>query len=89
MRVYRAVWWRIFHAPDSSQWKNILTLVELLFSLPVSNGKLERVFSQMNVVKTNKRSLLTNESLDDLLVISTDSVPLKHFNPMAVSTYGG
>ena len=24
---------------------------------------------------------LTNESLDDLLVISTDSVPLKHFNP--------
>ena len=67
---YRAVWWRIFNAPTASEWSNVLTLIELLFSLPASNGKLERIFSQMNVIKTNKslkRSLLSNESLDDLL----------------------
>lgn len=46
---------------------NILVLAELLFSLPTSNGKLERVFSQLNVIKTEKRTLLSNESLDDLL----------------------
>ena len=80
---YRAVWWRIFHAPTASEWSNIRILVELLFSLPASNGKLERVFSQMNVIKTNKRSLLSNESLDDLLLLSTDSVPLKEFCPDA------
>ncbi len=62
------------------EWTNIRTLVELLFSLPASNGKLERVFSQMNVIKTNKRSLLTN---DDLLLLSVDSVPLKDFCPDA------
>lgn len=53
----------------------------LLLSLPASNAKLERVFSQLNVVKTNKRTSLTNESLDDLLLLTSDSVPLKDFCP--------
>ena len=38
---YCAAWWRIFHAPNHSDWSNLLSLVSLLFSLPVSNGKLE------------------------------------------------
>ena len=57
---YHAVWWRIFNAPSSSEWANSLILVELLFSLPASNGKIERVFSQRNVIKTNKRASLSN-----------------------------
>ena len=28
---YHSVWWRLFNAPDSSQWTNVLTLVCLLF----------------------------------------------------------
>ena len=81
MLDYRAVWWRLFNAPSSSEWSNALILVELLLSLPASNGKLEQVFSQLNVIKTNKRTSLTNESLDDLLLLSSDCVPLKDFNP--------
>lgn len=78
---YRAVCWRLFNAPSLSEWSNDLTLVELLLSLPASNGKLERVFSQLNVVKTNKRTSLTNESLDDLLLLTSYTVPLKNFCP--------
>ncbi len=77
---YRAVWWRLFHAPAASEWASALTLAELLLSLPASNGKLERVFSQVNVIKSNKRSLLSNEAIDDLLMVTTDGVPLKDFN---------
>ena len=40
---YRAVWWRLFHSPNSSSWPNALALCRLLFTLPVSNGKLERI----------------------------------------------
>ena len=79
MMDYRAVWWRIFNAPSSSEWANSLILVKLLFSLPASIGKLERVFSQLNVLKTNKRTSLSNESLDHLLLLTTDGIPLKHF----------
>ena len=78
---YRAVWWRLFNTPSSSEWSNALILVELLLSLPASIGKLDRVFSQLNVVKTNKRTSLTNKSLDDLLLLTSDSVPLKNFCP--------
>ena len=41
----------------------------------------ERLFSQMKIAKTKKRSLLSNEALDDLLTISSAQVPLKEFSP--------
>ena len=41
-----SVWWRLFHCPSKTEWANALMLVELLFSLPVSNGKVERIFLQ-------------------------------------------
>ena len=53
---YRAVWWRLFHCPEASSWSNILLLVQLLFTLPVSNGKLERVFSTLKLIKSDRRS---------------------------------
>ena len=56
-------------------------LTQLLFSLPASNGKLERVFSTVNLIKVNKRSSLSNESLDDLLVLNSERVPIQDFNP--------
>ena len=59
---YTAVWWRLFHSPDSASWVNVLNLIELLFSLPVSNGVVERVFSQMNVIKAKKRSSIQRNS---------------------------
>ena len=76
----QAVWWRLFHCPCSSEWRNCLSLVELLFSLPASNGKLERTFSQLKIIKTEKRSLLNNQQLDDLLRLNTDVIPLASFD---------
>ena len=78
---YCAVWWRIFHSPSASEWSNILVLVQLLFSLCASSGKFEHIFSQMNVIKTNKLSLLSNESLDDPLLLSVDGPPLNDSSP--------
>ena len=78
---YQSVWWRLYHAPDASSWSNILQLARLLFTLPVFNGKLERFFSTLKLLKVDKRSSLGNELLDDLLTLNTDRVPLKDFNP--------
>ena len=78
---YRSVWWRLLHAFNASEWGNALLLVQLLFSLPASNGKLERVFSTVNVIKVDKRATLSNESLDDLLVLNADKIPIEDFTP--------
>ena len=37
-------------------------------------------FSQLNVIKSNKRTLLADDTLDDLLMVSTMNSPLKDFN---------
>ena len=69
--------------PNSSEWSNVLILASLLFSLPVSNGKLERTFSQVNLIKCNKRTSLANYALNDLLTLNADKVPLQEFSPEA------
>ena len=80
---YQSVWWRLFHAPNSSSWSNVLTLASLLFSLPVSNGKLERIFSQVNLIKSGKRTSLSSDALNDLLVLNAEKLPLQKFSPDA------
>jgi len=71
------MWWQIFHSPNCNEWTNLLILIQLLFALPASNGKIERVFPQLNVIKTKKRTALSNDTIDDLLVIKAN---LKIFN---------
>ena len=78
---YRAVWWRLFHSPNSSSWPNALALCRLLFTLPVSNGKLERIFSVLKLIKVNRRSSLGNNTLKDLLMLNTNGIFMENFNP--------
>ena len=74
---YRAVWWRLFHSPNSSSWPNALALGQLLFSLPVSNGKLERIFSVLKLIKINRRSSLGKDTLKDLLMLNTNGISMQ------------
>ena len=60
---YHAVCWRLFHCSNSPNWSNILTLSRLLFTLLVSIGKLERIFSIFKLIKVDKQTLLANLDL--------------------------
>lgn len=51
-----SVWWKLFNCASAKNWCNILALVELLFCLPMSNGHVERVFSQLKLIKTDRRA---------------------------------
>jgi len=53
---------------------------ELLFSLPFSNGHVERMFSAMKIIKTNRRSNLKSRTLSDFLDIKAGGPPLAGFN---------
>ena len=74
------VWWKLFNSTNAKKWGNILRLVELLFSLPMSNGHVERVFSQLKLIKTVRRMCLGEDRLHSLLRISTSSPPLLQWN---------
>lgn len=55
---YRKVWYKLHIAPDADKWPNVLALCQLLFSLPFSNGRVERIFSTLKVIKTDRRTNL-------------------------------
>ena len=78
---YHVVWWRLFNVSISAEWSNIFELAELLFSLPASNGKLDRIFYLLGTIMLEKTLRLTNESLDDRLLLKSDKMPLSNLNP--------
>ena len=77
---YKVVWWKLFNTFDAKKWSNILSLVELLFCLPTANGRVERTFSQLKIIKTERRTCLGIDRLDSLLRITTDAPPLSKWD---------
>ena len=74
------VWCKLFNCTSDKNWGNILGLIELLFCLPVSNGHVERVFSQLKVIKTNRQTCLWEDRLDSQLRIATTGPPLSDWD---------
>ena len=77
---YQVIWWKLFNGVDAKKWSNLLTLVELLFCLPMSNGRVERAFSQLKLIKTERRTCLGEGRLDSLVRIAVDAPPLAKWN---------
>ncbi|XP_065667866.1 zinc finger protein 862-like [Hydra vulgaris] len=77
---YRKVWYQIFSSSMKKDWSPVLLLVELLFVLPVSNGKVERLFSLMNRIKTDTRNRLTEKRLNNLIRVCTDETNSGEFD---------
>ena len=48
--------------------------------MPLSNSHLERCFSQLKITKSNRRSCLKQDQLDNLLRIRIEGPPLKEWN---------
>ena len=67
--------------PDATEWPNVLLLCNLLFSLPVSNGRVKSIFSATNVIKTERRATMHSNTLSDLKEIHTEGTPMSDFLP--------
>ena len=78
---YRKVWYKLYSSPDAQKWSNILSLCELSFSLPFSNGRVEQIFSSLKILKTTRRTNLQGDTLNDLLEIYVEGPALSSFCP--------
>ena len=79
---YKVVWWKIFNSVDAKSWHNVLGVIELLFSLLLSNGHLERVFSQLKLIKNDRRINISEDRLDQLIRIGTDGPPIDKWDSL-------
>lgn len=78
---YTVVWWKLFNCVDANKWSNVLAIVELLFCVPVANGHLERVFSQLKLIKTNRRNSIKEDTLHHLVRINVEGPSLSDWDP--------
>ena len=62
-KSYLEEWWILYNCPDTPKWMNVLGLVEPLFTIPLSNGHLERCFSQLKLTKTDRMTCLKEDRL--------------------------
>ena len=55
--------------PDGKRFPIISKLTQALLSLPHSNAVVERIFSQVTLIKTQKRNSLRTSTMDALLMV--------------------
>lgn len=77
---YKKIWYTLFTCPDARKWPNVLNLFQLAFCLPFSNGRVEQMFSSLKALKTDRRTALSNDTLNDLLEVYIEGPPLSSFN---------
>ena len=77
-KAFHKVWYKLHVCLDASRWKDILILCELCFSLLFSNGRVERIFSSMKLIKTDRRTRLHQ---DTLLQIHVEGPTPHNFTP--------
>ena len=72
LKNFKKVWYKLHTIPDTRNWPNILFLSQLLFSLPFTNSVVERAFSTLKVLKTDRWTSLLTNTLDDLMEINVE-----------------
>lgn len=56
-----------------SVFPNLYQVIQIGVTLPISSASTERSFSKLKIVKTRLRSTMTQNKLEDLLIISYES----------------
>ena len=82
---YLVTWKKLFTSPKKNEWSDALLLVELLFSIRVSNTKLERMFSKLKRIKTIFRASLSSTRVENLLRIVEDGLLLVEYNMISAA----
>ncbi|XP_072461926.1 sperm flagellar protein 2 isoform X4 [Notamacropus eugenii] len=77
----RKLTWDFVNSIYSVKYPNILTLVDLVLTLPASSAEAERGFSQMKLTKSQMHFKIKPESMTDLLIIQLNSPDINKFDP--------
>ena len=74
--------WKIFaNSTILEECKNVLHIFEILLVTPFTNVKVERVFSNLNKIKTDWWNRLRQKRSNNLMILSEEGPSVEDFNP--------
>ena len=77
----KSVTWSQLNRKYGKELPNVLMLVDLILSLPASTAECERGFNVMKQIKSDWRSTLSTEAINDLMIVLLLSPDIKDFDP--------
>ncbi|KAF4024459.1 hypothetical protein G4228_016278 [Cervus hanglu yarkandensis] len=77
----RKLTWDFVNSVYSHKYPNILTLIDLVLSLPASSAEAGRGFGQMKRTRSQMRAKVEADSMTDLLIIQLNSPDINNFDP--------
>ncbi|XP_033736369.1 zinc finger protein 862-like [Pecten maximus] len=75
-----SVLWSLINSYHKDDFPNLLTLAGLALTAPIHTADCERGFSGQNRIKTSYRNRIKPSTVDDLLTVSLEGLPVKEFN---------
>ena len=67
----------MLQSPISSSFPEMCKLLTLLITLPVTFASAERSFSQLKLIKTYLRSMMSQDGQDDIAILSIENKEAK------------
>lgn len=77
----RSLKWDLVNTDYFHKYPNVLTLIDLVLTLPASSDEAARGFCQMKAAMMQKHSKLMFESITDFMVIQMNSPDISRFDP--------
>ena len=81
--VQTLTWPKIFRDFSGQAVDNILSVIDLLQSLPPTSVANEKTFSQLKYIKNNRRGKLSSSNLNNALLIRIEGPSVEEFDPQA------
>ena len=81
LQYIQTINWLDLNETYAAECPNLLMLVYLVFTLPASAAECERGFNVMKQIKSDWRSTLGPEAINDLMTVLLLSPDIKDFDP--------
>ena len=78
---FKKTTWKDLNRSHGDQYPNLLSLIDLVLTIPASTAECERGFSAMKRVKSDWRCRLNTTTLSDLMFVMLEGSSIDMFNP--------
>ena len=75
------MWSQRYASDDPENFKNVMSLIQIMLTISMSTAVVERGFSHINILNSSIRTQLGNATIDNLLEVKINGPFIEDFSP--------